>query len=145
MKNTIIRASVFAYLVLACAPSNAQQAWLVPPSDDRTTPVQQILKNDLAMPGVGLEATKKQITNRLQYALDHEWMTSEQVEQLKGELKAISDKEAADRDAEGKLPFESKVSLANQLFKLNAKFEDLALKEEKQKLKVASKKRAKDI
>ncbi len=134
METIKICAGVFTFLVLACAPSYAETAWVVPPSNQGVSPIQRVLKGDLAMPGLGLDASKKQLINRLQYALEHEWLTGEQVDQLRGDLKVITDQEASQRDEFGNLTFAAKMSLANQLFKLNAKFETITLKEERQRL-----------
>ena len=134
MKTTKNCIGVLSILFLTCTAAYAETAWVVPPTDQHLSPIQRVLRSDLAMPGVGIAASKKQLTNRLQYALEHDWLSGEQIEQLKAELKAISDQEDSQRDETGNLTFESKMLLANQIFKLNAKFENITLKEEKQRL-----------
>ncbi|MBX9719791.1 MAG: hypothetical protein K2X81_00210 [Candidatus Obscuribacterales bacterium] len=94
------------------------------------TPIEHILQSQLRMPGFGISSTRNQIMNRLQYALEHKWLSAVEVLQLCNELKVITDREESKRDADGKLDFGARSSLAKQLSSLNDRFEEMVLLKE---------------
>jgi len=115
-------------LVLTASPAKSQEFWYVPHIDEAKTPVESELQSgDLAMPGFGLASTKSTIIKRLEYALDHKWLSSSQDQQLCNELKSITDKEQSFRDSDGKLNYSARAEIAKQLTDFNDKFEELVL------------------
>lgn len=115
---------------LFSAPSYAQQTQIMNTFSDARSPIEHTLQNELAMPGMGISASRNQIMNRFQYALDHKWLTSTQVQDLCNDLKTITDREENSRDANGKLSYESRALAAKQLNALNDHFEQLVLSKE---------------
>ncbi|MBX9723250.1 MAG: hypothetical protein K2X81_17740, partial [Candidatus Obscuribacterales bacterium] len=131
MKTANTVAGILLGLTISCAPAPAQNFYYVPHIDEARTPIETTLQgNELAMPGFGLGSTKTQIIKRLDYAQAHNWLAANQLDQLRSELKTISDKEQSERDASGKLSFENRTELAKQFTDLNDKFELLVLTRE---------------
>lgn len=128
MKITNTWAIVLFGLVFSSAPVGAQEFWYVPHVDEARTPVEvELQSSELALPGFGIASTKSTIIKRLEYALDHKWLSASQDQQLCNELKAITDKEQSLRDENGKLSYQAKTELARQLTGFNDKFEELVL------------------
>ncbi len=130
MKLTGISFCVLSGLIISCAPINAQQSWYVPQIDETRTPIEKILQSDLAMPGLGIDASRAKIIKRFEYAMEHKWLSAGQVGQLCNDLKGITDREQSQRDSNGKLSFEARASLAKRLNELNERFEDMVLVKE---------------
>lgn len=128
MRKAIIWASLSIGVLLSCSPLNAQQFWYIPHIDEARTPIEvELQSGELQMPGFGIGSTRAMLIKRFQYALDHKWLAPGQVDQLCNDLKHITDREQGQRDASGKLSFESRSSLAKQLAELNDRFEDMVL------------------
>ncbi|MBX9689638.1 MAG: hypothetical protein K2X27_23205 [Candidatus Obscuribacterales bacterium] len=129
MRTTITWTGLILGLALAISPVSAQQQlWYVPHVDEAKTPIEMKLQSpELAMPGFGIGSTRATIIKRFEYALDHKWLSSAQVEKFCNDLKQITDKEQAQRDSSGKLPFEARTQLAKQLSELNDNFEETVL------------------
>ncbi len=121
---------IIASLAITCSICSAQQSPLVNEISEAKTPIEHVLQSQLPMPGFGISSTRNQIMNRLQYALEHKWLSSTQVQQLCNELKVITDREESKRDADGKLDFAARSSLAKQLNSLNDRFEEMVLVKE---------------
>lgn len=102
----------------------------VPSMPDARTPREEILNTKLAMPGVGLAASKEALQRRMMYAAENGWLSQSQLDELTNDLKTVGDKETALRDAEGALNAREKQSLAGEIYKLNEKFEDFVLSRE---------------
>lgn len=130
MKAALLSLSLFAGLAFVALPCAAQQTQIMNTFSDARSPIEHTLQNELAMPGMGISASRNQIMNRFQYALDHKWLTSAQVQDLCNDLKTITDREESSRDANGKLSYESRALVAKQLNALNDRFEQLVLSKE---------------
>ena len=129
MKTTSIWVSLISGILFS-APSFAQaeQFWYVPHQDEAKTPVEvQLESPELAMPGFGIGSSRTMLLKRFQYATEHKWLSAQQVDQLCNDMKKITDKESSMRDADGKLSYDSRASLAKQLNELNDRFEELVL------------------
>lgn len=129
MKTTSIWVSLLSGIILSSqAYAQAQQYWYVPHQDEAKTPIELKLESpELAMPGFGIGSSRTTLLKRFQYATEHKWLASQQVDQLCNDMKKITDKESSMRDADGKLNYEARASLARQLNELNDKFEELVL------------------
>lgn len=131
MKTTFSLAGIVTTLLLSLSASAAyaqEPFWYMPHEQDAKTPIEEKLgSSELAMPGFGIGSTRAQLIKRFEYALEHKWLTSAQVEQFCNELKAITDKEQSQRDADGKLSFQTRSALAKQLNELNGRFEEIVL------------------
>lgn len=120
--------SLISGILVTCIPAGAQQYVAVQYVDQARTPIEHKLESaELAMPGLGLGSSRVQLSKRFDYAQQNKWLTAEQLEQLRKELKVINDKEAGLRDTAGKLSFEARQDLGKQINDLNAKFEEQVL------------------
>jgi hypothetical protein len=127
MRRTIL-VSMVSGLLISGLPVGAQQFWYIPQVDDSKTPIENELASpELAMPGFGISSSRSQLMKRFEYALDHKWLTSAQVDQFCNDLKNISDKETSLRDESGNLNGSSRSTIAKQLASLNNRFEDTVL------------------
>ncbi len=129
MKASLLSLSSFVGLVVA-SPCFAQQTQIINTVSDSRSPIEHVLQSELAMPGLGISASRNQIMNRFQYALDHKWLTAAQVQDFCNELKTITDREEKSRDENGKLSYEARASAAKQLNALNDRFEQTVLSKE---------------
>lgn len=130
MKAILLSLSVISGLAFCAYPAFAQQTQIINTVSDSKSPIEHVLQNELAMPGMGISASRNQIMNRFQYALDHKWLTGVQVQDLCNELKGITDRGENSRDENGKLSYESRASVAKQLNSLNDRFEQMVLSKE---------------
>lgn len=130
MKVSIISVVLMAEAAFAAIPCHAQQADFMTVPGEAKTPIERTLQIELPMPGFGISSSRTQLMNRFEYALDHKWLTAEQVQQLCNELKVITDRTESNRDEKGKLSYEQTASAAKQLNSLNARFEELVLHKE---------------
>lgn len=102
--------------------------WYVPHMEEARTPVEDALHSkELAMPGFGISSSRNMLMKRFQHALDHKWLSAEQVDRFCNELKKISDKEQGQRDENGSLSYQSVAHEAKQLHDLNNRFEEQVL------------------
>lgn len=114
--------------VISCIPASAQQYVAVQYVDQARTPIEsQLAAPDLAMSGLGLSASKAQVAKRLDVAQQNNWLSAEQLMQLRADLKQIMDKESISRDTAGKLPFTARQELSKQICELNERFEEQVL------------------
>lgn len=123
--TTALVSTLLAGLIVSCIPAGAQQYVAVQYIDQARTPIETKLAGaDLAMPGLGLGSSRVQLGKRFDFAEQNKWLAANQLDLLRKELKAITDKEASQRDAAGKLSFESRQELGKQICDLNEKFEE---------------------
>ena len=115
--------------VLVCT-SGSCSAQMMSPIVEHKTPIERVLQRELPMPGFGISASRNQIMNRLEYALEHKWLTGAQVQQLCNDLKIISDREESCRDENRKLSYAATATLAKQLNGLNERFEEMVFQRE---------------
>lgn len=120
--------SLISGIVVTCLPVNAQQYVAVQYVDQARTPIEvKLASPELAMSGLGLGSSKAQIAKRFDCAQENKWLSEDQLIQLRKDLKALVDKEAAMRDSSGKLAFEARQELSKQICDLNEKFEEQVL------------------
>ena len=118
-------------IVFACTPVmpvSAQQYVAVQYVDQARTPIESKLASpDLAMSGLGLGSSKAQLLKRFEFAQQNDWLSPDQITQLRADLTSIGETERSLRDAGGKLSFEGRQSLSKQICDLNEKFEEQVL------------------
>lgn len=129
MKATLLSLSLLSGMLIV-VPCLAQQTQIINTVSDARSPIEHVLQSELAMPGLGISASRNQIMNRFQYALDHKWLSAAQVQDFCNELKTITDREEKSRDENGKLSYEARASAAKQLNSLNDRFEQAVLSKE---------------